>query len=180
MCTRTAALSGVSGLFADAESAAGDGEPTPAELRDLQARADALARDVAAMRERLKQPGLPRAVRGALPCDVSETLTRAARRIGESAEKLARVRAAQWPGSCTAWWGVCPRCGPTLRAENGRSWCEQCGAGWDYDRTRSPCGEPATFLAMDTQGGTVVVCAAHGRHIQDRLEGGLLLAMPTS
>ncbi|PBC70125.1 hypothetical protein BX265_7514 [Streptomyces sp. TLI_235] len=133
------------------------------------------------MRERLKeQSGLPRAVRGALSGGVDEALSHAAQRIGGAAEKLARVRAAQWRGSCTAWWGICPRCGPTLRTENGHSWCRECGAGWGYDRTQGPCGEPATFLAMDAQGGTVVVCAAHGRHIQERLDGGLLLAIPSS
>lgn len=169
------------GLFTDADAdPVGGGEPTPAELRDLQARADALARDVAAMRERLRQqPDLPRGVRGALPGALDESLGQAARRLGGAAEKLARVRAAQQPGSCTAWWGICPRCGPTLRTEDGRSWCQECGAGWGYDRSQGPCGEAATFLAMDAQGGTAIVCAAHGRHMQERLDGGLLLAIPT-
>ncbi|MEV6205826.1 hypothetical protein [Kitasatospora sp. NPDC051914] len=174
-------MSGVMGLFTDADPVGGGDEPTPAELRDLQARADALARDVAAMRERLRQqPGLPRAVRASLPGAVDDALAQAARRIGTAAEKLARVRAAQWQGSCTAWWGICPRCGSALRAEGSRSWCEGCGAGWGYDRSQGPCGEPGTFLAMDEQGGTVVVCAAHGRYMQERLDGGLLLEIPTA
>ncbi|GAA5023548.1 hypothetical protein [Kitasatospora paranensis] len=165
-------------MFENADSAAGGGEPTPAELRDLQARADALARDVVAMRERLRQqPGLPR---GVLPGTVDDALTRAAQRIGDAADKLARVRAAEWSGSCTAWWGICPRCGPTLQTEDGRSWCRECGTRWGYDRSHGPCTERATHLAMDAQGGTVVVCAVHGRHMQERLDGGLLLAIPTS
>ncbi|WP_371502661.1 hypothetical protein OG871_36300 [Kitasatospora sp. NBC_00374] len=168
-------------MFTDADSAGSGGGPTPAELRDLQAQVDALARDVVAMRERLKQsPGLPRGVRGALSGAVDDALAQVARRIGGAAGELARVRAAQGPGSCTAWWGICPRCGPTLRTRDGRSWCRECSAGWGYDRTQGPCGEPAVFLAMDAQGGTVVVCAAHGRHMQERLDGGLLLAIPTS
>ncbi|GJF30515.1 hypothetical protein KNE206_32150 [Kitasatospora sp. NE20-6] len=169
------------GLFADADPAGGVDEPTPAELRDLQARTDALVRDVAVMRERLRQqPGLPRAVRGSLPGAVDDALVQASRRIGAAAERLARVRAAQWPGSCTAWWGICPRCGSTLSAEDGCSRCEECGTGWGYDRSQGPCGEPGIFLAMDAQGGTVVVCGAHGRYMQQRLDGGLLLEIPTS
>ena len=175
------AVLGVGDVFTNAEPVGGGAEPTPAELRDLQARADALARDVAVMRGRLKeQPDLPRGVRGALPGAVDDALTLAAQRIGGAAEKLARVRAARGPGSCTAWWGICPCCGPTLRTEDGRSWCRECGAGWGYDRSQGPCGEPATFLVMDSQGGTVIVCSAHGRHIRERLDGGLLLAIPTS
>ncbi|MFC9325613.1 hypothetical protein [Kitasatospora sp. NPDC057015] len=167
-------------MCTDDESVGGGGEPTPAELRDLQTRADALARDVAMMRERLKtQSGLPRGVREALPGAVDESLAEAAQRIGGAAERLARVRAAQGPGSCTVWWGICPRCGPTLLAEDGRSWCRECGTGWGYDRSEGPCGEPASFLAMDAEGGTVVVCSAHGRHLHERLDGGLLLAIPT-
>ncbi|GAA2747026.1 hypothetical protein [Kitasatospora cinereorecta] len=168
-------------MFADACPAGGGAEPTPAELRDLQARADALAQDVAAMRARLAgQSELPRGVRNALAASVEDALALAAQRIGTAAEKLARVRAAQWSGACTAWWGVCPHCGPTLMAEDGRSWCRQCGTAWNYDRSQGPCGEPGAYLAMDALGGTVLVCAAHGRYMQERLEGGLLLAIPTS
>ncbi|MFC8450643.1 hypothetical protein [Kitasatospora sp. NPDC057223] len=166
-------------MHTNTDPVGGGAEPTPAELRDLQARADALAQDVAVMRERLnEQPDLPRGVRGALPGSLDDALAQAAQRIGGAAEKLARVRAARGPGSCTAWWGICPGCGPTLRTENGRSRCRECGTGWGYDRSQGPCGEPATFLVMDAQGGTVIVCSAHGRHMQERLDGGLLLAIP--
>jgi hypothetical protein len=166
------------GLFTDADAGGAGDEPTPAELRELQARADALARDIAAMRERLKQqPGLPHGVRQPLP-GAAEAAAEAARGIGLAAERLVRVRAALWPGSCATWWGLCPRCGPTLRTEDGRSWCQECGTGWGYDRSQGPCGEPGVFVAMDDQGGTVVVCAAHGRYLQDRLDGGVLLPIP--
>ncbi|WP_149038495.1 hypothetical protein [Kitasatospora sp. MBT63] len=131
------------------------------------------------MRERLKQSGLPRGVRGSLPGTVDDALQQTAQRIGTAAEGLARVRAAQWSGSCTAWWGICPTCGPTLCAEGGRSWCAECGARWGYDRSQGPCGEPGAYLALDTMGGTALVCAGHGRHMQERLDGGLLLAIPT-
>jgi len=167
-------------VFGDTSAAGGD-EPTPAELRDLQARADTLARDIARARDRLKrQPGLPRGVRGALPRAVDEAVAQAARQLGIAAGSLARVRAAQWAGSCTAWWGICPRCGPTLRSQDGRSWCQECGARWGYDRSQGPCGEPGDFVAMDELGGAVVVCAAHGQYMQERLDGGLLLAIPRS
>jgi hypothetical protein len=165
-------------VFADA-GATGDGaEPTPADLRDLQARADALTRDITAMQERLRDlPGLPRGVREPLPGAV-EAARQAAERLEMAAERLARVRGAVWPGSCSAWWGICPRCGPTLRSEDGRSWCLECGAGWGYDRSQGPCGEPGGFVAMDDQGGTAVVCAAHGQYMESRLDGGTLLAIP--
>ncbi|GAA1236754.1 hypothetical protein GCM10009665_28670 [Kitasatospora nipponensis] len=149
------------------------------ELRDLQERADALARDVAAMRARLeRQSDLPRAVRGAWPGGVEDALALAARRIAAAAERLAGVRAARWAGPCTTWWGICPRCEQALRPQEGHSWCRRCGTGWD--RPQGPCGEPAAFVAMDAMGGTVVVCTAHGRYLQDRLDGGLLLPVPAS
>ncbi|MFD9126931.1 hypothetical protein [Kitasatospora sp. NPDC059571] len=168
-------------MSADICPAGGGGGPTPAELRELQARAAGLARDIAELRERLqRQPDLPRALRGALPGAVDDAIELAAQRIGTAAEGLARVRAAQWQGSCTAWWGICPHCGLTLCSEDGRSWCEECGARWGYDRSQGPCGERGVYLAMDELGGTVIVCAAHGRYLQERLDGGLLLVIPTS
>ncbi|GAA4882286.1 hypothetical protein [Kitasatospora terrestris] len=166
-------------MAADDSAAGYGGEPTPAELRDLQARADALTRDIAAMRSRLTaQSHLPRNLRSALPESVDRGLARASQRLSAAADGLARVRAAQWLGACTTGWGICPHCGLTLQAEDDRSWCEACGTAWDYDRSQGPCGERGVYLAMDELGGTVLVCAAHGRYLSERLDGGLLLAIP--
>ncbi|MER5636892.1 hypothetical protein ABT095_08050 [Kitasatospora sp. NPDC002227] len=142
-------------------------EPTQAQLWDLHSRAEALARDTAALRARS----------GFLPDAVDHALTEAANRINQAAEGLADARATQWAGSCTAWWHLCPHCGRPQQTEDGRSRCLACDT--TSNRPRTQCGRPGAYVAMDPTGGTVLVCAPHGHYIQARLDGSLLLPVPT-
>ncbi|MFG3229387.1 hypothetical protein ACGF07_32020 [Kitasatospora sp. NPDC048194] len=152
-------------------------EPTPAELRELQGRAEALLADLEAVHGRLLAADEPlRDTRFALTGG-KDGLREAVDSFSRCAGEIARVRTARDPRLCKAHWGICPTCGPTLRSSGGETWCEQCGTRWDYDRLGSPCLEVAEFIGEDPGGGRVLLCGAHGRQLEKQVTNGRLIPL---
>src|SRR5258708_31102675 len=95
---------------------------TPADLRDLAARAEQLAADIDAAKVRLR--GISEDARSLgwqLDEDGAASVRRAVRAITETAEDLERVLIRQTPGrrNCAAQWGCCPDHGGTLSGTGG-------------------------------------------------------------
>jgi hypothetical protein len=153
--------------------------PTPAELRELAARASVLADDIAAVNTRLREaPDEPtRRVRFRLDDAAGFARGTVAAALEATADDLARVRGR---GPCPADWGVCPEHGATLRSTGGRCWCivEGCGRRWNHDRLGLPCTEPVAFDVRDPDGGGGPMCAGHTATARRQLIGAVVTALP--
>jgi hypothetical protein len=147
-------------------------------LREIAARAEALAREIDALREQLRQaPDEPIQRSGFRLPDAAGYARQIAGDLAESAEDLARVRARS---TCGADWGVCPEHGATLRSTGGKSWCQTpgCGREWGYDRLGLPCAEPAAWTVADTVGNTTLLCEAHTTDARRTLTGAVITPAP--
>jgi hypothetical protein len=150
--------------------------PAPADLWALAARAEELARDLAAaeagLRTAVDEP--TRRVGFRLDDDAG-WVRQAARDIEQTAEDLARIRSrgAMSRPRCRAEWGVCPEHGNTLTSSGGHSWCKTsgCGRRWDWDRGGLPCTEPVAFRVRDQAGKVIELCAGHTIAARAQLEG---------
>jgi hypothetical protein len=147
---------------------------TPAQLRELAARAEALAAAVdavqAALAEAVDEPARRAGFR--LP-DAAGSIRRAGRELEATAGDLARLRSRP-AGTCPAEWGCCPEHGATLTSSAGECWCTAAGCGrrWSYDRLGLPCAEPVAFEvrgAGDTRWGPL--CAGHTVTARRQIEG---------
>ncbi|ALE76875.1 hypothetical protein FRP1_29320 (plasmid) [Pseudonocardia sp. EC080625-04] len=147
---------------------------TPAELRDLAARAEQLAGELAAVEDRMRdttdEPA--RHVRFRL-LDASGSVLAASQAVLDTASDLARVRGRS---GCGADWGVCPEHGNTLTSTGGRSWCTALGClrSWGYDRVGLPCTEDVTHELLDSSGGRSLLCAGHALDARARVVGSVV------
>jgi hypothetical protein len=136
--------------------------PTPPELRELAARALALAADIDSANVRLRAAEDEPTQRVGFRLDIAAgDLRSAAYEVLSTATDLTRVIDRS---DCDADWGVCPDHGATLVSSGGRSWCNtvECGRKWDYDRGGLPCDEPAAFAVAGPGGGdSSRLCAGH-------------------
>ncbi|MGA5822149.1 hypothetical protein ACPC54_30320 [Kitasatospora sp. NPDC094028] len=151
-------------------------EPTPAQLRELRARTEALAREIAAVQARLAALDEPARSTSYPLGRAQERLREAAAELGEGADELARARTARDPRLCKAHWGACPDCGNTLASSGGRAWCRSCPRTWDYDRLGTACIDVATHEVStpNSPGETILLCQAHARDAAERLDGAVV------
>ncbi|WP_046772568.1 hypothetical protein [Jiangella alkaliphila] len=151
-----------------------DRAATPAKLRRLVGQAEALAAEIAGVRDRFRaDPDESTRLAGFRLDDAAGTAARIAHELVATAGDLARVRGRP---TCGADWGVCPVHGNTLRASGGRCWCTvlDCGRSWGYDRLGLPCSEPVAFDVRDTEGGGGPMCAGHAKDAQNRIVGAVV------
>jgi hypothetical protein len=135
--------------------------PTPAELRELAARVEALAAEMTAVRDRLHAAADSPTQRVSFRLDAATAgVCNGAVALTETAADLARILSRS---DCAAEWGVCPEHGNTLRGSGGVSWCQapECRRAWAYDRLGLPCSEPAAYIARDPAGDELRLCAGH-------------------
>ncbi|HKT03488.1 MAG TPA: hypothetical protein VJT31_28505 [Rugosimonospora sp.] len=155
-------------------------EVTPAELRELAARAEQLAADVDAVQARLRAAG-DESTRhsGYRLDDAAGEARRVAGELEATAGDLARIRGR---GDCPCDWGVCPEHGNTLRGTGGQSWCEApgCGRRWNYDRAGLPCTEPVEYDVRDATGAGGPMCAGHAHDARERLVGAVVTPLPAA
>jgi hypothetical protein len=145
--------------------------PTPAELRELAARAEALAAEITGTYERLHAAAdEPTRRAGFRLPDTAGYIKGAAAELHDTAADLARIRGRS---ACSADWGLCPKHGNTLSSSGGQSWCRtpECGRRWDYDRGGLPCEEPPMFEVRDSAGATTFMCGGHAYAAQRSLIG---------
>ncbi|AEV87067.1 hypothetical protein ACWT_6050 [Actinoplanes sp. SE50] len=136
---------------------------TPAELRDLAARAEQLGADIEEALSRLTAAGDEAVHRSGIRLHYA---TKWARRAGAglhaAAGEVARIRGRS---ACPHDTGVCPDHGATLRGADGVSWCghQGCGRRWSYSRQSLPCTEPVMFLVGTPDGAEQPTCVGHAR-----------------
>ena len=149
---------------------------TPAELRELAARARALADDIEAVRGRFRAAGDEPTRRVGFRLDARGWTGNVAVDLEATAGDLARVRSR---GGCPCDWGVCPDHGNTLRSSGGRCWCTApgCHRVWGYDRLGLPCNEPVAYDVRDTEGGGGPMCAGHAADARLHLVGATVTAL---
>ncbi len=147
---------------------------TPAELRELAARAQALAAEIRTAHNRLRAAADEPTQRcGFRLDDAAGEADRVGEDLAATAEDLARVRGRS---DCGADWGVCPEHGATLRSSGGESWCTApgCGRRWDHNRYGLPCAEPAAYEVRDSAGTGGRMCAGHAKHAHEQLVGAVV------
>ncbi|MEO3800094.1 hypothetical protein [Nonomuraea sp. B1E8] len=127
---------------------------TPARLRDLASRAEALTAEVLALCDRAAQPE-PEPVTTAR--QAASRLARGAEDLHRAAADLARLQVQP----CGLPWGVCPEHGNTLSSRAGVTTCRVCGHAWDHDRLGRPCEEPVTWKVVDRAGTETRMCDGH-------------------
>jgi hypothetical protein len=143
----------------------------PARLRELAAKAGALAAEIETVRSELTTaPDEPTRSSGFRLDNAAGEARRISTDLQETAEDLARVRGRS---GCLADWGVCPTHGNTLTSSGGRSWCREpgCGRQWNYHRGGLPCDEPLAYTVTDADGRSATMCAGHALDARKRLDG---------
>ncbi|MFI6599482.1 hypothetical protein ACIBHX_24785 [Nonomuraea sp. NPDC050536] len=130
---------------------------TPAQLRDLAGRAEALCAEVRALYAGVPAESPERAQLQAAH-QAAEWLKRAGEDLQRAAGDLAAFRALQ---ECGFPWGVCPEHGNTLSSKANVTTCRVCGRTWDYDRRGQKCREPVTWKVTDSVGTETLMCDGH-------------------
>ena len=156
-----------------------DSPITPAHLRELAAKADALAAEIDTVRTELTTaPDEPTRSSGFRLHNAAGEARRISADLQATAGDLARVRGRS---ACRADWGVCPAHGNTLTSSGGRCWCREAGCGrqWNYDRAGLPCDEPVAYTVADASGGSGEMCAGHARAARERLDGAVITPIST-
>jgi hypothetical protein len=152
--------------------------PTPADLRELAGRADQLAADIGAVRDRMRASGDDATARAAWPLDeIGADVAAAAAGLGEAADGLARVRVAADPAICGIPWGVCPEHGNTLASSGGQTCCRTCQRRWSFNRQHGPCTEPISHRVVDAQGTESLMCQGHAQDASDTLVGSTVMTL---
>ncbi|MGP4103099.1 hypothetical protein [Nonomuraea sp. KM90] len=129
---------------------------TPAQLRALASRAEALTAEVRALCDG--------AANGSPERDLLAAGRHAANWLARGAEDLRRAAAdvaAAQAQPCGLPWSVCPEHGNTLDSRAGVSTCRVCGRTWKYDRPGLPCPEPVTWKVIDRAGTETRMCDGH-------------------
>ena|ERR1700761_1970413 len=148
-------------------------DATPALFRNLAARAEQLAEDIAAAEAALVADHPDEATRHASfrITDIVGLLThRIVVELQVTASDLTRVRGRS---NCGSDWGCCPEHGNTLTSSGGASWCTApvCNRRWMHDRAGLPCSEPASTRMVDTNGAEALLCAGHTIDARHRMIG---------
>jgi hypothetical protein len=144
--------------------------PTPAELRELAQRVEALAAEMTAIRDRLHAAADSPTQRVSFRLDEGASgVRRGATALTETAADLSRVLDRP---DCPANWGACLAHGGTLRA-SGVAWCDArgCRRAWNYNRLGLPCSEPAAYVVRDGRGSEMRLCAGHTVTAKESLDG---------
>ncbi|MDR8413750.1 hypothetical protein [Nonomuraea sp. 3-1Str] len=132
---------------------------TPAQLRDLASRAEALAAEVRSLCDS-EPAGSPESDRLRAARHAADWLARGGEDLQRAAGDLARLRS-QPEQPCGIPWGVCPEHGNTLSAGAGVTTCRVCRRTWNDDRAGRPCPEPVTWKVTDSSGTETKVCNGH-------------------
>lgn len=151
-----------------------DTEPTPAELRETAAAAEALAERIDDLVTRLRAASPDEAVHGAYTLSNGASQARqTAHDLHRAASTMARTRTARGDDMCGIPWGVCPEHGNTLTSSGGQTWCRsgRCGRRWAYDRVGTPCTEPVSHEVIDQHGAAFRACNGHALDAEQRLDG---------
>ncbi|TDC11478.1 hypothetical protein E1267_00635 [Nonomuraea longispora] len=127
---------------------------TPAHLRDLAGRAEALTAEVLALCDRALRPELEPITTAR---DTASRFARGAEELHRAADDLAKLQAQP----CGLPWGVCPEHGNTLSSRAGVTECRVCRRTWDHDRLGRPCEEPVTWKVIDRAGTETRMCDGH-------------------
>jgi hypothetical protein len=151
----------------------------PADLaahgQELADRAEALAREIAVLHQRIRAADDESVRRAGFRCLTTvDWLRQVADELRDASADLYRIRAATTaPGTCSVPWGACPDHGNTLISTGGMAWCRDlgCQRQWNYDRVALPCAEPARWTITDQCGGTGVMCNGHALDATSRIEG---------
>ncbi|GAA3646776.1 hypothetical protein GCM10022224_006970 [Nonomuraea antimicrobica] len=129
---------------------------TPAHLRTLASRAEALTAEVRALCESVPA-GSPESEQLAEARQAAQWLARGAEDLERAAADLARFQVQP----CRMPWSVCPEHGNTLSSAAGVSTCRVCGRTWNYTRMSQPCQEPVTWKVFDRAGTETRMCDGH-------------------
>uniref|UniRef100_UPI001F57A2D9 hypothetical protein n=1 Tax=Actinomadura luzonensis TaxID=2805427 RepID=UPI001F57A2D9 len=129
---------------------------TPAQLRALASRAEALSAEV---RDLLRSApaGTPEHEHLGAARQAADRLAQAGDALQSAAGELARLRVQP----CGMPWGVCPEHGNTLSTRGGVSECRVCRRQWNHDRYGRPCQEPVTWKVIDRSGTETRMCDGH-------------------
>ncbi|MEV1179265.1 hypothetical protein [Nonomuraea sp. NPDC049784] len=130
---------------------------TPAQLRALASRAEALTAEVRELCGSVPAGSPERDHLGAA-WHAADWLARGAEDLQHAAEDLARLRSQP---VCGIGWGVCPEHGNTLSSRAGVTTCRVCRLTWNYDRLGQPCREPVTWKVTDPAGTETKMCDGH-------------------
>ncbi|NUW32032.1 hypothetical protein HTZ77_11405 [Nonomuraea sp. SMC257] len=153
-------------------------EITPARLRDLAGRAQALAAEVRALAGSPALDSLEREhLRAAL--HAADWLDRGGEDLRRAAGDLARLRSVPEP-ACGVPWGVCPEHGNTLSSSGGVTTCRVCRRRWDHDRLGRPCQEPVTWKVTDRAGTVTKLCDGHVLAARAAVEGATFTRLDTT
>ncbi|MEV1238557.1 hypothetical protein ACIBO2_45125 [Nonomuraea sp. NPDC050022] len=129
---------------------------TPAQLRALASRAEALTAEVRALCGTALN-GSPEREHLAGAWQAADQLARGAEDLQQAAADLARLQ----DQPCGLPWGVCPEHGNTLSAGGGVSTCRVCRRSWTGDLLGQPCREPRTWKVIDRAGTETRMCDGH-------------------
>ncbi|MEV0314161.1 hypothetical protein AB0M50_53685 [Nonomuraea fuscirosea] len=132
---------------------------SPQQLRDLAARAEALATEVRALCD-----SAPAAAAERDPLQAARHaagwLDRGGEDLQRAAGDLARIRSLL-ERRCGIPWGVCPEHGNTLSYSVNVTTCRVCGRTWERDRRGQPCQERVTWKVTDRAGTVTTMCDGH-------------------
>jgi hypothetical protein len=159
-----------------------DTEPTPAELRETAAAAEALADRIDDLVTRLRAAKADEAATSTyLLTDGASQARQTAHDLLQAAAALARSRTARSTGVCGIPWGVCPEHGNTLTSSGGHTQCRssRCGRQWTYDRLDAPCTEPVSHEITDQEGMSFRACTGHAMDAAQRLIGAAVVRIDT-
>ncbi|MGP3962777.1 hypothetical protein ACTWPT_42970 [Nonomuraea sp. 3N208] len=129
---------------------------TPAHLRALASRAEALTAEVRALCDSATN-GSPQGEHLAVAVQAANLLARGAEDLQRAAADLARSQSQP----CGMPWSVCPEHGNTLSSSAGVSTCRVCRRTWNYNRLGQPCQEPVTWKVIDRAGTETRMCDGH-------------------
>ncbi|TMR23237.1 hypothetical protein ETD86_09015 [Nonomuraea turkmeniaca] len=129
---------------------------TPAHLRALASRAEALTAEVRALCGSAPN-GSPEPDHLAVARNAADWLARGAADLERAATELAQLQAQP----CGLPWRVCPEHGNTLASRAGVSTCRVCGRTWNYSQLGQPCVEPVTWKVLDRAGTETRMCDGH-------------------
>jgi hypothetical protein len=145
---------------------------TPAHLRALASRAEALTAEVRALCDSAPN-GSPEREHLAVAGQAANWLARGAEDLQRAATDLARIQAQP----CGLPWSVCPEHGNTLSSSAGVSTCRVCRRTWNYNRPGEPCKEPVTWKVIDRAGTETRMCDGHVLGARAAAQGATFLRL---
>lgn len=148
---------------------------TPAQLRLLAGRAEALAAEIRRLCDGVPAEA-PEYARLAGARTAAGWLDRGGEDLRQAAGDLDRFLTVR---ECGIPWGVCPEHGRTLSSEAGAAMCRVCRQTWKHDRLSGPCAEPVTWKVTDEAGTVTLMCAGHVLGARAALRTATFTRLPT-